>query len=149
MPSVFLYGPDTLQPRVHDRVGKTELVGGAVLDGFGLEFNKPNMKQKDEGMPNVVESPGRSVFGVLHDLTAKQLEILDGYYGGYGRREVEVRLIGKDAELRKATLWFARRTKAGLRPTKSALEASQRGAKEHGAPEAFRQELQKVEPLDD
>src|SRR5688572_406852 len=120
MPHVFVYGPDTLQARIYDRIGPSDVVGGAVLEGWALDFNKPNMKQKDQGLPNIVEASGKSVFGVVYDLTAKQIETLDGYFGGYGRKSVEVDL--GDEGKRTASTWTARRTKSGLRPTKSMIE---------------------------
>jgi hypothetical protein len=147
MPSVFVYGPDSLQARVYDRIGPSEVVGGAILKGFGLEFNKPNMKNKDEGLANIVESSGKSVFGVVYELTPKQLETLDGYFGGYTRKGVEVTLSGEKAEARSVATWLARRTKAGLKPSKSALDQTARGAKENGAPATFIEELKKIEAL--
>ena len=147
MPSVFVYGPDSLQARVYDRIGPSEVVGGAMLEDWALEFNKPNMKNKDEGLANIVEAAGRRVFGVVYDLTPKQLETLDGYFGGYTRTGVEVNMSGETAEKRSAATWFARRIKSGLRPSKSALELTTRGAKENGAPDAFLDELKKVEVL--
>jgi hypothetical protein len=147
MPSVFVYGPDSLQARIYDRVGPSEVVGGAMLDGWALEFNKPNMKNKDEGLANIVEAGGRQVFGVVYDLTPKQLETLDGYFGGYTRKGVEVTLTGEKPEKRSAATWLARRVKAGLRPSKSTLELTTKGAKENAAPETFLDELKKVEAL--
>ena len=147
MPHVFLYGPDTLQARVYDRIGRSDVVGGALLPGFDLVFNKPNMKNKDEGLPNIAEAPEGAVFGVLYDLTPKQLETLDGYFGGYGRRELEVKLLGREGETRKATVWIARRVKSGLKPTQATLDSTQRGAKENGAPESYRQALTGIEAL--
>jgi gamma-glutamyl AIG2-like cyclotransferase len=150
MPMVFLYGPDTLQARIYDRIGASEFVGGAVLDGYRLEFNKPNMKNKDEGLANIVEAKEGSVFGVLYDLTPKQIEQLDGYFGGYGRKSVHVQIAGQENGAKQnATAWIARRTKAGLRPTKSALDFTEKGAKENGAPDRFFEELHKIEVLHD
>lgn len=149
MAHVFLYGPDTLQGRIYDRIGRSDVIGGATLPGFSLVFNKPNMKAREEGLPNLVEAPDRSVFGVVYDLTPRQLETLDGYFGGYTRRDVEVRLIGRTGETRKAATWFAHRVKPGLKPSKLNLDLTQRGAKENGAPEEFRQELTQIEAIDE
>jgi hypothetical protein len=163
MPHVFLYGPDSLQAHVYDRIGPSDVVGGALLEGYQLVFNKPNMKNKDEGLSNIVETSGRSVFGVVYDLTHKQLELLDGYYGGYQRKAVDVKLpvyakqtdeeggvavSGPERyENRNATTWIARRIKAGLRPSKPNLDATVRGAKENGAPPQFQQEIGGIEAL--
>src|SRR5262245_39103470 len=50
MTLVFTYGPDTLQARMFDRVGPSDFLGTAVLEGFQLVFDKPNMKDKNEGL---------------------------------------------------------------------------------------------------
>jgi hypothetical protein len=150
MPHVFLYGPDSLQAHVYDRIGPSDVVGGALLEGYQLVFNKPNMKNKDEGLANIAETSGHSVFGVLYDLTPKQLEQLDGYYGGYQRKAVDVKLTQTEKpEHRNATTWIARRIKSGLKPSKANRDATTRGAKENGAPSAFDEELAKIEALHD
>lgn len=149
MPSVFVYGPDSLQARIYDRIGPCEVVSGAVLENWALEFNKPNMKNKDEGLANVIQASGRAAFGVVYDLTPKQLETLDGYFGGYKRKGVEVKLTGETPESRSVTTWLAQRVKSGLKPAKSTLELTTKGAKENGAPESFLDELKKVEALDE
>jgi hypothetical protein len=148
MPHVFVYGPDSLQARIYDRIGPSDAVGGAVLQGWALAFNKPNMKDKDEGLANIVEQSGGEVFGVVYDLTAKQLEQLDGYFGGYGRRDVEVTLVGENPEKRRVSTWIARRIKSGLKPSKSTVELTAKGAEENAAPESFRTALKEIEVLD-
>lgn len=150
MPHVFVYGPDTTQARVYDRIGPADLIGGAVLEGWSLEFNKPNMKHPEEGLANIAQRPGGIVFGLVYDLTTKQIDMLDGYFGGYTRKNVEVRLTDTETdERRNAATWTARRTKTGLRPSKTTLELTEKGAKENHAPEAFRLGLEGIEVLDD
>lgn len=149
MPLVFLYGPDMLQARVYDRVGPSEVVGGALVAGHRLEFNKPNMKNKDEGFANLVEAAGDDAFGVLYELTPKQVEQLEGYFGGYGRKTVETRLLAKEGERRSAITFVARRTKSGLRPTRSALEVTEKAARENEAPSTVVEALRKFEALHD
>jgi hypothetical protein len=86
MPLVFVYGPDSLQARIYDRLGASEVLGGALLEGWALIFNKPQLKGPD-GLSNLAEKPGAATFGVLYELTRKQIEILEGYYGGYQRKD--------------------------------------------------------------
>lgn len=152
MSLVFVYGPDTVQARMYDRVGPSEVIGTASLSGFVLTFNKPNMKRPAEGLANVIEAADRQVFGVLYDLTPKQIESLEGYFGGYSRRRVEVTLEPvDDAESapirRSAEMWTARRTKAGLLPSRLTLDLVKKGAAENQAPPGFREELKKVDVL--
>lgn len=92
MPLVFTYGPDAVQGRMFDRIGPTEFLGPAVLDEHELVFDKPNMKNKDEGLANLRAAEGKSVLGSLFELNAKQVEQLEGFFGGYERKSVKVRL---------------------------------------------------------
>ena len=90
MPIVFMYGPDTYQGRMFDRVGSSSCMGGGCVSDHKLVFNKPNMKRPGEGFANLVVHEGVKTFGVLFELNRKQLEMLDGYYGGYSMRDIEV-----------------------------------------------------------
>jgi hypothetical protein len=157
MPIVFVYGPDSLQARIYDRLGSSNALGGAVLEGFSLKFNKPNMKNKDEGLANVQDDPSGSIFGVVYELSRAQLETLEGYYGGYSRRDIIVQLQPAPAvqgeppppppKKMEAVMLIARRTQSGLRPSKTSLDATVKGAEENGAPRAFIDGLKKVEAL--
>lgn len=147
MPHVFLYGPDSLQARVYDRLGPSDVLGGALLADHALSFDKPDMRGP-HGLPNLKKSPGAAAFGVLYDLSRKQIETLGGYYGGYAVEELPVTLLplpeGADLEPElvsrrpkgtvKAQVFIARRTKAGLPADPALLAATQQGAKENHAP---------------
>jgi hypothetical protein len=172
MPTVLIYGPDSLQARVYDRLGPSNVLGGAVLPGFALRFNKPNLKNKNEGLANLVEDPKASVFGVLYDLTRAQLDMLEGYYGGYTRRDVKVDLVSPVPEERppppadsaasaparaaapappkklEAVVLLARRTAEKLKPARAAIDLTVKGARENGAPVEFITLLEKTEVLD-
>jgi hypothetical protein len=151
MPFVFTYGPDAVQGRMFDRVGPTEFLGSAELAGFELSFDKPSLKSPKEGLPNLRESAGGAAVGAVFELNLKQLELLDGFYGGYERRAVEVRLLDPEAEggTRPAQAWIARRTKAGLSPARSTLELTRRALTENGAAPETLTALDRFQVLDD
>lgn len=160
MPVVFVYGPDALQARIYDRVGPSEVVGGAVLEGWQLAFNKPNMKNKAEGLANVEEAPGKLVYGVVYELTRKQLEMLEGYYGGYALKTVTVKSLGRTQDqadkpdthsggtAHQAEVFVARRTASGLKPNKTAKSEAMRGAVENGAPQDYVDQLEALDAVD-
>lgn len=146
MPLVFVYGPDSLQARMFDRVGACDVVASAVAPGFALAFDKPSFRG-DVGLANLVRRDGERAFGMLYELTRAQIERLDGYYGGYGRDDLDVELLtladGAAAPRQpKATAFLARRTRAGLPPSADALTDTLRGAIENGAPDAVVQALE-------
>lgn len=130
MPRVFTYGPDALQAKMYDRIGATEFVSGAVLPSHRLVFDKPNMKDDREGLVNFTEDPDHEVRGGLFEITRRQLEVLDGYFGGYGQQDV--RVVLPDGETEKAVTWVARRTKRGLLPSFEAVEDSRKALIENG-----------------
>jgi hypothetical protein len=116
-----------------------------MLEGWKLTFNKPQMKGPD-GLANLAAAPGSTTFGVLYDLTRKQIEMLEGYYGGYQRTDLRVSPIAQDDGAApkgpvEAVVFAARRIKDGLRPSQASLELTLKGAEENGAPSAFIQEL--------
>ena len=147
MPLVFTYGPGTVQGRMYDRIGPTDVIGAATLHDMKLSFDKPNMKMREEGLPNIAEAPGESVFGVVFELKKKQLELLDGFYGGYEQRSVSV-AIGEPPVVRKVITWVARRTKSGLKPRRELIELTRTGMEENGASAAFIEALDAYEVLD-
>ena len=157
MPLVFMYGPDTLQGRMFDRIGPSDVRGPAVLEGYQLSFDKPHMKRKREGLANLKESGSGETFGLVFELPAKQVEMLDGFFGGYEQRKVRPTLFNPADETEgtpetlgdrvTATTWVARRTGRNLRPGAAPFQATLQGMYENGAPVRFVEALKELEPL--
>lgn len=147
MPLVFTYGPATVQGRMYDRVGPTDVIGPAILRDMKLVFDKPNMKNPREGLPNIVEAPGESVFGLVFELKSRQFELLDGFFGGYEQRNLPVE-IGEPPVTRKAITWVARRTKPDLKASSDLLAQTKAGMEENGAAASFIEALTGYEVLD-
>lgn len=147
MPLVFTYGPETLQARMYDRIGPSNCLGGAILKDHELVFDKPNIKRDGEGLSNVRKLDGAEVFGLLYDLSPKQIETYDGFYGGYGKQKLSVVPIGAETS-RPVVAWVARRTKKGLKPSAAAIEATVKGLEENDAAETFIDHVKAMEVLD-
>lgn len=147
MPLVFTYGPETVQGRMYDRIGPSNCLGSAILRDHELVFDKPNVKNKGEGFPNVRPAEGKQVFGLLFDLTPQQLETYDGFYGGYGKEKLPVVAAGTETP-RPATAWVARRTGKNLRPSQHNIDLTIQGMEENGADEAFIEAVKAIEVLD-
>lgn len=148
MPLVFTYGPDTVQGRMYDRIGPSEMIGTGTLHGYTLVFDKPNMKNKAEGLPNLRAEEGGSAFGLLFELTPKQFEMLDGFFGGYERKVLDVTVNDDETPVtRPARTWVARRTKSGLKASKALLKLYQQGLEENGASETFLNSVKDFEVL--
>lgn len=145
MTLVFTYGPETLQARMYDRVGVSDLLGPALLEGYRLVFNKPNHKDKDEGLANLEQKEGSTVFGLVYDLKPAQATLLEGFFGGYESRNLRVGILDHENPeariMKSATVYLARRTKAGLNPSAANLAATKKGMEENGADPRFIEEL--------
>lgn len=147
MPTVFLYGPDTFRARVFDRIGTCDVLGSAALDGYELTFDKPNMKNKREGFANVRPADGQTTVGVAFDLSRKQLETLQGYYGGYTATPVKIDSKKHDAKV-DATVFVARRRGQNLSPSKTTVDFTARGAEENGLPRDFIEQIRGLKAID-
>jgi len=132
MPKVFTYGSDALQGKMFDRIGPSDFSSAAVLPDHELVWNKPNIKNPEEGLPNIVPAEGKAVEGALFELSRNQLEMLDGFFGGY--QQVEVRVRTPDGHGVSATTWIARRTKSGLAPSGSSLADASQAVEENAPP---------------
>jgi len=144
MPNVFLYGPDAFRKRTFERIGGCTVLGSARLEGYGLHFNKPNMKNKREGFANLVKEQGETTYGVVFELEDQQAESLGGYFGGYQAETVKVHVRKLDQEI-EATVFLARRTGRDLCPSQAVLEASIQGAEENGLPKDYVEKLKAYE----
>jgi hypothetical protein len=149
MTLVFTYGPETLQSRMYDRVGPSDLLGTAVLAGWRLVFNKPNHKNKDEGLANLEADDTASTFGLVYDLKPAQATLLEGFFGGYEARNLRVTLIdpeNPDSKIVKtAAVYVARRTQARIKASAANLEITKKGMEENGADPAFIEALKAFE----
>ncbi len=144
MSLVFTYGPDAVVGRMSDRIVGTRFVGTAILHDHRLVFDKPNVKKKGEGLANVTAQEGGKVFGLVFEVPSNQMELLDGFFGGYGRRAVKISMKGEEMD---ADTWVARRTAPRLRPSRQSIAETRRGMEENAAPRAFIEELDGIEVL--
>ncbi len=147
MALVFTYGPETLQGRMYDRIGPSKCLGSAILQDFELVFDKPNIKNKAEGLANMRPAKGQSIFGLLFDLDPKQIDLYDGFYGGYGQKKVSVVPEGTETS-RPAIAWMGRRTGKGLLPSFAGRGYTIDGMEENGADAAFIEAVRNLEALE-
>ena len=148
MPLVFVYGPDAIQSRMFDRVGSSNAIGPAIAEGFSLVFDKPNMKNPREGLANIREDGEGSVFGILFDLSRKQIENLDGYFGGYEKKTISIKMADAPEVTRHAEAWIARRTKSGLLPSPKTLSLTLQAFSENKAPGSYSESVESTKALE-
>jgi gamma-glutamylcyclotransferase (GGCT)/AIG2-like uncharacterized protein YtfP len=139
----FAYGSNLLRDQMIARTGAVR--GGddgpriVSLPNHRVAFNV--LGSNGQIYANIVES-GEGVLGVVYRCSEESLVKLDGYEGGYDRREVIV--IDDDGQELTAVAYIARPECLTFesRPSAAYLRKIVTGAREHGLPEEYIETLQ-------
>src|SRR5947209_4111761 len=96
----FAYGSNMAPAIMAAWCARHRVLGPALLDGFRLAFLRRSLRW-EAGAADVVEDGAAHVWGVLYQLEAADLAVLDAkeftHRGGYRRRGVAVRPGGDGA----------------------------------------------------
>jgi hypothetical protein len=115
------------------------------LAGYRLAFDLP-VGPGERGVANIVVDPLESVCGVLHRITASELDVLDRtegvHRGVYDRVVVEV---GSDVTLVEAIAYVSDRGVGGRKPSARYLGLLLDGAREYAIPASYIAYLQAFE----
>ncbi len=80
-------------PRLAARVADVRAIGPGRLDAYALAFDKPG--RDGTGKANVRPSPGSRVDGVVWEIAAESMIVLDGFEPGYERARLGIQLAGR------------------------------------------------------
>lgn len=83
----FAYGSNMSRARLEARVGGVAALGRARVSDYRHAFAKRGRDGTGKG--TVIATHGASVYGVLFELSARQLLVLDRFEGGYRRIEID------------------------------------------------------------
>lgn len=123
--------------RLVERVGGVDIVGAARARGWRHRFNKQGRDGTGKGN---IEPGDEHVWGVLYRMAATQLDVLDGFEGGYRRCEIAVEIPGERVT---ALSYLGLSPGASLRPAHWYLDHYRIGIREHGLPEAWLAEVER------
>jgi gamma-glutamylcyclotransferase (GGCT)/AIG2-like uncharacterized protein YtfP len=125
------------------RIGTVADKGTLELNGYKLVFNKLSVRD-GSGKANIEPEKGGSVIGVIYELSAEQIDLLDRIEGGYKRHELPVRFENQTVET-----YFAEsdRIREGLFPTEEYMGFVVNGAIEHEFPEKYVEALTEIPTL--
>lgn len=84
----FAYGSNMSMKRLLRRVPSARCLGTARLAGKRFAFNKKS--EDGSAKANMIGSPGCTVWGVLYEIDAREIDKLDRVEGGYERIAAEV-----------------------------------------------------------
>lgn len=135
----FAYGSNLLTTRLVARCSSARVVAAAVTDGWSVNFTKPGAD--GSGKAGLVEQQGAAHPGVVYEIAAHEMPILDRFEGlghGYTRTDdFAVRLM--TGESLQVSTYLAIRHDTTLKPFDWYLALCVAGAHEHGFDEALRQ----------
>ena len=118
-------------------MGNVRVLGPGRAPGWRHRFNKRGRDGTGKGN---IEPADAHVWGVVYGLTAAQLDLLDGFEGGYRRCALVVE-AGREA---LATIaYVGLQPGSCLRPAPWYLEHYRVGIRQHGLPEAWLAEVER------
>ena len=133
----FAYGSNMCSRRMRTRVASARAVTTAMLPGRRLVFDKRG--RDGSAKANLAEAADGEVWGVVWEIEAAEWGDLDGIEGGYERISVEVVCTG--GERLAAQTYVGRTLTPDPIPFEWYRELLLEGAREHGLPEAYLEEL--------
>lgn len=140
----FAFGANTCSDVLVRRRGIVPVASEpAELADHRLAFVQRGVPLFEPAFASVLPSPGSRVHGVLHELRARDMARLDRMEsGGYARLERPV--IGHRRGAVSAQLYVTRSPKHGLAPSRRYRDLIVRGAREHGLPASWIDELHAI-----
>jgi cation transport regulator ChaC len=137
----FAYGSNMNRAQMLSRAGQILEEELARLENYELVFNKK--ARGGSATANIRAAAGKTVHGVLYKIPEAAYRNLDRYEGvpqHYRRTEVQVTsAAGKRVA---AQAYIATKVEKGLRPAAHYLQGILDGAREHGLPAEYIEEIQ-------
>jgi gamma-glutamylcyclotransferase len=88
----FAYGSNMDPARITKRIGRLPATQPGSLDGYELRFNKRSKAEPPRGYANIVPWGGSVVHGVMYDVDADELLVIDRWEGVPGGHYVRQQL---------------------------------------------------------
>jgi gamma-glutamylcyclotransferase (GGCT)/AIG2-like uncharacterized protein YtfP len=130
----FAYGSNADAQRLENRIKRKIKGERAELKDYSLHFSKDNTLT--DAYADIIKKPGEVVYGVLYELTDKEIKILDKFEGigvkgdeSYARKVMKVLSNGK---LYVAFAYIMSNKRNFEQPKDEYLEHIIKGFKEHG-----------------
>ena len=136
----FAYGSNMNRAQMRARSGNVLEEHNAHLPNYELRFNK-KVRGGTAGA-NVQPMQGKTVYGVVYKIEETAFRSLDRYEGVPEHyRRIEVRVTPQDGQPVSAQVYIATKVEKGLRPAGHYLQAFLEGAREHGLPVTYIEEI--------
>jgi hypothetical protein len=136
----FAFGGNLSDARLRQRAPSARALGAARLAGFRLCLDK--LASDGSGKLNLARDAAASVWGVVFRIAPAELAALDGFELGYVQTLVSVRLRG--VVPLEARTYLSEQHAPGLRAQPWYKELIVAGAREHGLPAEWIEQLEQL-----
>ncbi len=141
----FAYGSNMDAAQMHERCPNARLLGKASLPGYMLDFRIYSPK-RESGCADIVLVPGEVVWGLLYDVTEKDITSLDTYEGvPQSYRRIRVRVIDALGKKYKADAYEVVQKSPFQKPSQEYLGLLITAAREFSFPDAYIKRLSSIE----
>jgi gamma-glutamylcyclotransferase (GGCT)/AIG2-like uncharacterized protein YtfP len=144
MPLYFTYGSNLDVEQMRRRCPESKVLVPGFLRGYRLDFRWYSTGW-DGGVADVVLDSEKVVWGVVYELTMRDLELLDSYEGYpkiYTRFQVSVET--SDGTFHDVWVYAVVNKKPFIPPTRQYLAIIKRGAEQFGFPEDYRSSFMEI-----
>ena len=132
----FAYGSNMNRAQMLSRAGQILEEQPARLENYELVFDKK--ARGGSATANIHPAPGRTVHGVLYKIPEAAYRNLDRYEGAPEHyRRIEVQVTNGAGQRVAAQAYIATKVEKGLRPAAHYLQGILDGAREHGLPAEY------------
>jgi gamma-glutamylcyclotransferase (GGCT)/AIG2-like uncharacterized protein YtfP len=144
MPLYFAYGSNLDVGQMRRRCPESRIITAGCLRGYRLDFTR-HSSGWGGGVADVVIDPQREVWGLIYELSEKDLELLDdheGYPKVYTRFQTSIESL--ERVIQDVWVYAVVNKKPFIPPTRQYLEIIKRGAEQFGFPEDYRSFLREI-----
>jgi cation transport regulator ChaC len=139
----FAYGSNMNRAQMLIRAGQIFEEHEARLENYEMLFNKK--ARGGTGEANVHPASGKTVHGVLYKIPEVAFRSMDRFEGApVHYRRIEVAVTEGAGRKVNAQVYIATKIEKGLRPAPHYLQKIIEGAKEHGLPENYIEQIEET-----
>ena len=137
-------------PRLTERIPSARAVGLARLHEHRLKFHKKSKDHSGKCDAECTNDAKDYLLGVIFEIDASEKPELDKKEGlGNGYEEKVVSVFTQDGKQLKAVTYYATNTDPSLKPYEWYKEHVVLGAREHGLPQDYIQQIEEIETIPD
>lgn len=142
MPRYFAYGSNMSLDAMRQRCPGSKFICVGCLEGYRLDFTRDSAGWKG-GVADIVSKEGSEVWGLVYEITDRDLEALDQYEGyryAYDRRKIDVKT--EAGVMRDLWVYSVRHKESFVAPASDYLGLIKKAAAEFDFPLSYRESLE-------